>query len=687
MIPQRNNYWRLDPVAGWQITPDPGKGDITLDPLPGSPALLSSSLVKSIACPVALASDSKGRAFVVDGATSRITILDLARSLDKRIDAFGGMGAELRRFKSPRSLAILPSGAMAIADTGNHRVQLFSGPPYLLLKVWGEPESTMKPVAIAGDQCGGLYIADAESRTILRVGADGKWRSPLGAGILTDPVELAVSAEGTVAVVDGQAANASIVLFPPGDAKPMRLSLVRSPLCAAFDGSGNLYVGTANAIVAKLQPDPSQLSGWSLGGEGVSDFDGSITKVVWAGEQGILGILKSQTPGVAPRLLSMNPTGAYQLTGSFVTGVLDSNIESCSWHRVQLMGTIPAGTTVSIRSSTSDDSIHWTPAVPCGLIRGNDPDCLVQSQPGRYLTLFLTLQSAGTVTPRIEAIQVYFPRQSYLQYLPSVFQDDPESGPFLDRFLSIFQTTFDNMDQFVDDLWHLFDPFLTPDKQFPWLASWLALPIDPTMPLLQQRQLLKSAFATYRVRGTVNGLEQLIAAYTGVDNIRILEHFKLRNWTFLPLSGGLQDGTRLWSNNFYARLQVGVQSTVGSFRLTNAPSPASEPYDWGANQFTVLFPADPYTAVETAAAIQTVVDREKPAYTQAFLSPVFPRLRVGVQATLGVDAYVGKANAMILGKLATLSYDAVLARSQSERDVEALGLSRYPSLGQDARIL
>jgi hypothetical protein len=101
----------------------------------------------------------------------------------------------------------------------------------------------------------------------------------------------------------------------------------------------------------------------------------------------------------------------------------------------------------------------------------------------------------------------------------------------------------------------------------------------------------------------------------------------------------------------------------------------------------VLFPANPYAVTDAAAAIRTVLDREKPAHTQAFLSPVYPRLRVGIQATLGVDAYVGKVNAMILGKLATLNYDAVLARSQSDRDTQALGQSLYPRLGEDARLL
>jgi phage tail-like protein len=740
MIPERNNYWLLDSVAGWQLATDnnggvliPKKGDVTLDPLPGSATFLDSSLVGCITCPVALAGDCKGRVFVMDNVTNRITILDLSTSFAKRIATLGGPGAGLRHFKTPHSLTVLPSGAIAVADTGNARVQLFSGPPYVLLQVWGTPDVSMKPLAVASDHCGIVYILDGQSRTILRVRSSGEWLEPLRDRDLTNPVELAVGADQTVAVVNGRGAHAKIVIFPPGGGKPVHLNPAAqrldadgppgglnspgtggAPLSLVFDGSGNLYAGTANAIVSKLQPDTTQLSGWSLGGEGVSDVDvdGSIAKLAWVQGQGLIGILNSSTPGVAPRLFSMNPAGAYRLSGSLVVGPLDSNIEACSWHRIQITGSVPSGTSVAISSETSEDKTNWTPLVQCAVLSGDNPlprptvtienqsdlDCLVQGPPGRYLRITFNLQSKGAATPQIHAIQVFFPRQSYLQYLPAVLQDDDESRLFLDRFLSIFQTTFDNLDAFIDNLWYMFDPLMTPDNVFPWLAAWLALPVDPTMPLSEQRQLLKGAFQTYRMRGTVAGLQKVIQDYTGVTNIRILEHYRLRNWTLVPLhdgrepvgapvSGGLNEGARLWSRNFYARLQVGVQSTVGQFKLTNAPAPASEPYDWGANQFSVLFPANPYTASETVAKIEPVLDREKPAYTQAFLCPVFPRLRVGVQATLGVDAYVGKANAMILGKLATLNYDSVLARSQVDRDVQALGLSLYPRVGEDARIL
>jgi phage tail-like protein len=694
MIPERNNYWLLDSVAGWKIASTSGTayttvdGDITLDPLPGNAVLLSSALTSGIECPVALAGDKRGNVFVLDGALNRVSVLEIQANRVRQIHAFGGVGAKLRELQTPRSLTVLPSGAIAIADTGNNRVQLFSAPPYVLLRVWGAPDVLMTPCAVASDHCGIVYILDRKSRGILRVRANGEWLEPIGAGVLTDPVELAVSANQMVAVIDGRSSSATVVLFPANGGKPVRLTLVQLPLSLAFDRTGNLYCGSGNALISKIQPDDAQPSGWSLGGDGVSDLDGSVVKVAWVDGQGIFAILNSATAGVAPQLFSMNPTGAYRLSGTFVTQALESNIETCSWHRVQVIGAVPAGTSIQISSQTSAiKTSGFSPFQACMNATGDNPDCLVQSPPGQYLQLQFTLTSNGAATPQIHALKVYFPRESYLQYLPAVFQDDSQSRLFLDRFLSIFQTTFDDFDTFLDNLWQLFDPYMTPDQVFPWLAAWLALPLDPSLTLAKKRQLLKTAFQYYQIRGTPAGLQQVIQNYTGVANIQILEHWKLRNWTSLPLSGGLNQGARLWSHNLYARLQVGVFSNVGSFKLTNSPEPASEPDDWGATQFSLLFPANPYTVSTTSAQVQTIVDREKPAYTQAFLCPIFPRLRIGVQATLGVDAYVGKTNAAILGKLSTLRYDAVLAPSQADRQRQALGLSMYPRLGMDAKIL
>ncbi len=86
-----------------------------------------------------------------------------------------------------------------------------------------------------------------------------------------------------------------------------------------------------------------------------------------------------------------------------------------------------------------------------------------------------------------------------------MFQDDDESRLFLDRFLSIFQTTFDGMDNLLDNLWQLFDPYLVPAAFLPWLAAWVAVPITG-LTLAQQRTVLANAFATYQNKGTIAGL-------------------------------------------------------------------------------------------------------------------------------------------------------------------------------------
>ena len=70
----------------------------------------------------------------------------------------------------------------------------------------------------------------------------------------------------------------------------------------------------------------------------------------------------------------------------------------------------------------------------------------------------------------------------------------------------------------------------------------------------------------------------------------------------LPAAGPLGGTTRLWSRQFYQRLQVGTFSQVGAFVLTNQPQPVAEPYDWGANEFSVFFPADPYNPTALTAA-------------------------------------------------------------------------------------
>src|SRR5262249_24575456 len=140
-----------------------------------------------------------------------------------------------------------------------------------------------------------------------------------------------------------------------------------------------------------------------------------------------------------------------------------------------------------------------------------------------------------------------------------------------------------------------------------------------------------------------------------------------------PPGAPVDGDARLWGRQFYRRLQVGTFSQVGSFALTGRPEPAAEAGDWGANEVTVFYPADPYCPGAPTAKVRAAVEREKPAHTRANLVPVLPRFRVGVQATVGVDTSVGGYTQLVLGSLSTLGYDTILARAQPQRDLERLG--------------
>jgi phage tail-like protein len=310
----------------------------------------------------------------------------------------------------------------------------------------------------------------------------------------------------------------------------------------------------------------------------------------------------------------------------------------------------------------------------------------------------LTFRTNGVSSPTLHLARIFYPRQSYLNYLPAVYQEDSESRAFLDRFLAIFQADFDAYDNFADTTWKMFDPNTVPAKWFNWLASWLALPIDPSWTEAARRSILKNASKAYRRRGTPDGLTQAIADYSGVQ-ASVVEHYKLRRLTILSdrtdsdkssasasAQNRLGSGLRLWSRDVYQRLQVGVYSQLGYFRLTSEPEPQLEPLAWGANEFTVMFTADPYTVATTQAAVSKVVEREKPAYTSAQYQPIYARMRVGVQSSIGIDTRVGEATYIVLSKVGTLGYDSMLSASTTAKALHTAGQTTPAQTGINTRL-
>jgi phage tail-like protein len=97
--------------------------------------------------------------------------------------------------------------------------------------------------------------------------------------------------------------------------------------------------------------------------------------------------------------------------------------------------------------------------------------------------------------------------------LPGMLQEDP----FAQRFASAFDDILAPVLLTLDCVDSYFDPWLAPKDFLEWLATWVAIELDETLPPERQRLLVSEAVRLYRVRGTAIGLAEQIAIYTGLE--------------------------------------------------------------------------------------------------------------------------------------------------------------------------
>lgn len=111
-------------------------------------------------------------------------------------------------------------------------------------------------------------------------------------------------------------------------------------------------------------------------------------------------------------------------------------------------------------------------------------------------------------------------RSRLLEYLPSIFRDDL----FLGRFLLIFQSLIDPVEQKADNTHYYLDPGVTPAEFLPWLASWVGITLEPGLDEAGQRELIRQAVELHRWKGTRRGMRDELRQRTGARAL-IVENF------------------------------------------------------------------------------------------------------------------------------------------------------------------
>lgn len=180
--------------------------------------------------------------------------------------------------------------------------------------------------------------------------------------------------------------------------------------------------------------------------------------------------------------------------------------------------------------------------------------------PEELVTVVASVSTAtgGPVPPLQprDRIVMLVPVRSYLRYLPGLYQggaptarqdvaradersmrrwgatDQVEvttvganSSDQFRRFLLFFQHNMTTVTDKIDQIPSLTDPITADPKFLPWIASWVGFELDESLPLHQQRELVRRSIRLYRTRGTKAGVEEMIRVLTSAPVV-VTEHKK-----------------------------------------------------------------------------------------------------------------------------------------------------------------
>lgn len=159
------------------------------------------------------------------------------------------------------------------------------------------------------------------------------------------------------------------------------------------------------------------------------------------------------------------------------------------------------------------------PAEPAGAEAGQPQPEQAPSEPVWTESIQLPIDGVQPLVRPVHVPRVSRPHPSadgvasrYLNHLPILFQDND----FLGRFLLIFESLWEPLEQRQDRIEMYFDPRTCPASMLPWLASWLDMPVSPYWPEDRIRHLICEATELYRWRGTRYGLTRMIEICMGV---------------------------------------------------------------------------------------------------------------------------------------------------------------------------
>lgn len=244
----------------------------------------------------------------------------------------------------------------------------------------------------------------------------------------------------------------------------------------------------------------------------------------------------------------MDLTEDYRLIGTgggsfcYLAPVFDTRDEKSTYHRFLLHGefegckyeVIAAATDVDLRDEMYREGIAVSEQKQMlqqvkHVRKVNEPDFLLHELEGRYFWVYIEVSAFRQDSAfLIESFQAEFPKSSFLEYLPEVYQDSQDS--FFYRYMAALQSLYVDLEAEISRLPQVLDYETTEEETLYLLSEWVGLdkgdyPYQPR----QLRYMMRHLWELQAGKGIGQVLKEVLKLITR-KSVYLVEFFKWNDW-------------------------------------------------------------------------------------------------------------------------------------------------------------
>lgn len=334
--------------------------------------------------------------------------------------------------------------------------------------------------------------------------------------------------------------------------------------------------------------------------------------------------------------------GAKGQKGVFFSRVLDSRNEGNQWHRALIESQSYGDDSIRFFFYCSDSSQvtvegqiwEWQALIetdvftpgqkhdimqPCLFHQVLNPqDILLYHARGRFLWMEIQLFGQAGFIPGIQNMKIYAEGHSLIQYLPELYQKEPEND-FLKRYLSLFEAVYLEMDEKIRSAERQLDPQTAGREFLIWMAKWAGISDVQFWPEGKLKILLQGIVKKNLIRGTKEYMRYMIQVFTGEPPL-FVEYGEIEQYRGRP--------------EVYRSLK--------------------RYYAYGPYEVTILVREQAVSSMQEQKALKKIIENMKPAHLEVHLIFLKPYIYLDQNVYVGINSVLGSYQRARLNSLTAI---------------------------------